>query len=144
MPRRNSPFPNFRVARYRRDRKKRKALRAAPGFSPPCSDQNAVNLVLWDRRVGAEFDPCWMAPDPPTRAAPTQAGAGEATRTLNQRITNPPLYRLSYASLEATAGAHYRPHVATAQQSDGIRCRDREAGRSRSSRIPRGISLSSA
>lgn len=29
-----------------------------------------------------------------------RAGAGEGTRTLNLRITNPMLYHLSYASLE--------------------------------------------
>jgi hypothetical protein len=31
-------------------------------------------------------------------------GAGEGTRTRNLRITNPPLYQLSYASLEPIAG----------------------------------------
>lgn len=36
------------------------------------------------------------------------AGAGEGTRTLNLRITNPMLYQLSYASLKK-ARADYRP-----------------------------------
>ena len=31
-------------------------------------------------------------------------GAGEGTRTRNLRITNPPLYQLSYASLDPIEG----------------------------------------
>src|SRR5262245_36756881 len=72
-----------------------------------------------------------------------RAGAGEGTRTLNLRITNPPLHRLSYASLEATAGAHYRAHLASAQQSDGIRGLAASRRQPASARIPRGFSSSS-
>ena len=46
-------------------------------------------------------------------------GAGEGTRTRNLRITNPPLYQLSYASLDLIAG-NYRHRIPRGQRPRAI------------------------
>ena len=59
-------------------------------------DLEVTGLFLTDPDRPSNF--VWFA-----AASNLNAGAGEGTRTLNLRITNPMLYQLSYASLEANA-----------------------------------------
>ena len=79
------------------------------------AEANARALTVFTRHVVTKRALAASSLAPHLR--PHGRGAGEGTRTRNLRITNPPLYQLSYASLETNRPDYNGPPPASKREA---------------------------